>query len=256
MSLVLFDLLLIVVLLGCLIGNVLIVGAIVKSHRLRERPGTYIVCSLALVDGFFMPAAIVYQILLTLSIGLEACIYFATYITILTYVSILHLLLLSVDRFVAVVKPFHYEELLKPCRCVYLLISAWFLPVLSVSIVPLFIKGYVEGRSFRAGLVGCQSGVLNSTNATMISNSISSAQQKHVTINSVLMVIFPFIAIIVLNSKIAYISYKQVKKNIPIGQLTQAEIQNNEKRVREMKWAKTIGEFGVFIYSVEFSESV
>lgn len=218
------------VLLVTLIGNGLVVAAIVKSKKLRERPGTYIVASLSLVDGIFMPISMGYDFLEKLSVGNEFCVYFATYFVILVYVSILHLLLLSVDRYIAVVFPLHYKSILTPRRCLYLLIVAWFLPIFSMIVVP-FIYGEGNSSLFRGGLIGCSS----------TSEAQTPAHLKHLVINTILMFIVPFVTMLILNGKIAIISYKQAKKTIPVLHLTYTERRNKEKRMQEMKWAKTIG---------------
>lgn len=223
----------IIVLFGCLFGNGCITAAIVKNPHLQDRPGTYIVASLALVDGVFIPVFMVYEFLrkINIVVDLEYCEYFGSYITILVYVSILHLLLLSVDRYIAVFFPFRYQDILSKKRCVCLLAVAWFVPSFSLIVIPIiFAKQY--SSNFRGGVTGCS----NDSQA-----KASPVHSMHIVINSIFMMVLPFIGMLVLNVRIAIISYKQAKRVIPVVGLSDREKRKKETLMKEMKWAKTIG---------------
>ncbi|XP_031558072.1 trace amine-associated receptor 1-like [Actinia tenebrosa] len=235
---------LVLICLSSIIGNSCVITAVARSEKLRERPGSYLVGSLAILDGFLMPVAMAFHITLrnfSWTASEFVCNFLSDYLIILIYIVILHLFLMSWDRFISVVYPLHSQIILSRRKIVCLLIPAWIVPVFSMGVVPLLINTHEQGISFRNKLLGC---IDSSSSPSKVELTSSKPHQLHLLFNTLLFVVGPFLVMLVLYGKLSLISSKQENKvgaNVVSSEITQNERRVKAKKTKEMKWAKTVG---------------
>lgn len=238
------SLALVLICLSSLIGNGCVITAVARSEKLRERPGSYLAGSLAMIDGVLMPTAMVIHITFlnaSSAVSKSGCRFLSDYFIILIYIVIWHLFLMSSDRFIAVVYPLRGQIILSRRKVLYLLIPAWTVPVFSIGIVPLLLNTQEQGMSFRGKILGCT----KSSSTLEYAGTPPKSHQLHVLFNTLLFVVLPFVAMLVLYGKLSSISLKQENKvgaNVAFGEMSTNERRVKAKKIKEMKWAKTVGE--------------
>ncbi|XP_038161038.1 histamine H2 receptor-like [Cyprinodon tularosa] len=120
-------------------GNVLVCLAVCASRRLRCLTNCFIV-SLAVTDLLLGLLVLPFSALLQLSsewpLGPVFCNFYISMDVMLCTASILTLLAISVDRYMAVTMPLRYASLVLPCRVAVALVSVWTVSV-AVSFLPI-----------------------------------------------------------------------------------------------------------------------
>ena len=215
-----------------LLGNICVFLAVIRVSSLRLRPMASILASLALSDMASLSFTLFR--LVWLYDMKAACMnyqYFFTILTTLLYVSSVHICL-SCDRFVAIVHPLRYEELVTKVKVRRALVFAWSVPLVATITVPWI---YHEGRiPFTAALVGC----------IKLSSEPSQAFKIHVACNFTLFVVIPFAVMIFVYSYVGKVARSQNKRIWPGEHLTPELAERERKSKKEMKWMKTISKFG------------
>jgi hypothetical protein len=132
-----------------LIGNSLVVTVIIKFKRLKNTTN-YILLSLAIADLtvsllVMLPAMVQDVIQKWIFNNLFCKFYNAFDITCCT-ASILHLLLVAIDRYIAIFKPLKYKQLVRKAHVFAIVIAVWTLS-LCLSFIPIFLGWNKEFRS-------------------------------------------------------------------------------------------------------------
>ncbi|XP_061194338.1 5-hydroxytryptamine receptor 4-like [Saccostrea echinata] len=124
-------------------GNVLVIKVVTKRHQYKQRTNLFVI-SLAVADLSVAIFVMSFSILHLCS-DFDWLHHNTTYLmywgldVLFTTTSILHLTCMTVDRYVAVTKPFKYYQIMKKRRVSCLLFLCWFLPVL-ISFSLMMIK--------------------------------------------------------------------------------------------------------------------
>uniref|UniRef100_T2MG48 Alpha-1A adrenergic receptor n=1 Tax=Hydra vulgaris TaxID=6087 RepID=T2MG48_HYDVU len=137
---ILYSLFMIALLLASVFGNLVVVMAIFLSKSLRKRATMHFIVSLAFSDLILSCALIPWKILINdgkFCYGLTGCYIYLISDVIGNVASILGLLIIAIDRFVAITFPFHYSHLISATRAKLLVLTIWIFAVLW-SIVGLF----------------------------------------------------------------------------------------------------------------------
>ncbi|TSO67445.1 Adenosine receptor A2b [Bagarius yarrelli] len=119
-------------------GNLLVCIAIGRSKKLRTITNYFLV-SLAAADFFVGTLAIPCAILTDLGFphnNLYLCATVVYMLITLTQASVFSLLAIAIERYVAILWPFHYQRLLKPRNAKLVIVITWILAFL-LSLVPL-----------------------------------------------------------------------------------------------------------------------
>lgn len=119
-------------------GNLLVCIAVGRNKKLQTVTNYFLV-SLAAADFFVGTLAIPCAIMIYLGIPhntLYMCVAVAYTLITLTQSSVFSLLAIAIERYVAILLPFHYQRLLKPRNARLIILLTWFLAFL-VSLVPL-----------------------------------------------------------------------------------------------------------------------
>ncbi len=141
MSVILIGILCVVCFVLSVIGNFLVISVIIQYKRLKNATN-YILLSLAIADltvtfCVMLPATI--QDILQEWIWNEffCKFYIALDITCCT-ASILHLLLVAIDRYIAIFNPLTYQQMIRKWHIFAMVIFVWTLSF-SMSFVPIFM---------------------------------------------------------------------------------------------------------------------
>ncbi|KAK2149114.1 hypothetical protein LSH36_467g04063 [Paralvinella palmiformis] len=130
-----------------LFGNALVIAAVHRYRRLRNTTNK-LVCSLALSDigvGLCFPFLILFNLLPQIKEHRMACIFRYQLIICMVSISQFTLVLVSVDRFVAIHFPLRYHALLSRNRVTAMIVSVWIYSV-AIAVIPMF--GMNEWQSY------------------------------------------------------------------------------------------------------------
>ena len=113
-----------------LLGNICICLAVLRVCSLRKRPSSSILASLAVSD-LSMLSFLLFRLiwLYDFEAASKVCEHFVFLVGTLTYVSIAHICLLSCDRYVAIICPLRYREIVSKRRIRGALAVAWGVPL-------------------------------------------------------------------------------------------------------------------------------
>jgi len=141
-SVTLFVLVILSVLtLACILGNSLVILAVFMVHKLKT-PCNLLIVSLAVSDWLVglivMPLAIVKEILGYWPFGAAACSMWTTFDVMLCTASILNLMMISIDRYLVITRPFSYSQTRTSKLMAGYMAIAWFLSIL-ISTTPLMV---------------------------------------------------------------------------------------------------------------------
>ena len=214
-----------------LLGNICVCLAVARVRSLNQRPSSSILASLAVSD-LSMLSFLLFRLiwLYDLEAASKVCEYFLVVLGALTYVSIAHIFLLSCDRYIAIVYPLRYTEIVTKRRIKRATAVAWFTPVVSIAVVPLFYPK--SGRDlYRTSLIGCSDSL----------REASLAHKVHLAFNVIFFVAIPFVVMIFVYGRIAIISWSQNNRIDPGENLNPQMAELRRKKRKEMKWMKTIG---------------
>lgn len=135
-----------VIIVLTLTGNLLVVAAVIKFHRLRNVTN-YLLVSLAIADltvaVLVMPYALLYHVVGKWQLGWIFCNFFISCDIMCCTASILHLCIISLDRYFAITDPLTYKTKMSKSRAFAMIISAWLCSVL-ISFIPIFLGWYKE----------------------------------------------------------------------------------------------------------------
>ena len=216
-----------------LLGNICVCLASARVRSLRERPSTSILASLAVSDLSLLSFLLFRLIwLYDLEAASKVCECFLVLLGTLSYVSIVHICLLSCDRYIAIVYPLRYKDIITTRRVKRVLAVVWGCPLVSFLVLPLMYSK--SGRaSFRTSLIGCSE-----------SDSEPSLIHKvHLAFNVTFFVLIPFAVMVFVYGHIAKISWSQNNRVEPGENLNPETAELRRKKRKEMKWMKTIGEY-------------
>ena len=114
--------------------NLLVVGAFASDKKFRRRPANVLICSQAMIDFLigilFIPIYLI-ETYLNKRIFLNYLIYY------ILFISLINLLALSADRYLALSMPFFHHRAVDKRRTIRLLIIVWTAP-LFLTLIPLF----------------------------------------------------------------------------------------------------------------------
>ncbi|KAM9466938.1 adenosine receptor A2a-like [Clarias gariepinus] len=119
-------------------GNLLVCIAVCRNKKLRTVTNYFLV-SLAAADFFVGTLAIPCAIMADLGLphhNLYLCTVIVYMLMTLTQISVFSLLAIAIERYLAILLPFHYQRLLKPSNARLVIVLTWFLAFL-LSSVPL-----------------------------------------------------------------------------------------------------------------------
>ncbi|XP_066454750.1 adenosine receptor A1 [Eleutherodactylus coqui] len=137
-SLAVYIVIEVIIALVSVLGNILVIWAVIVNQALRDTTFFFIV-SLAVAD--IAVGALVIPLAIIISIGLEtefySCLMTACIMLILTQSSILALLAIAVDRYLRVKIPTSYKSVVTAKRAVIAITGCWVLSFI-VGLVPMF----------------------------------------------------------------------------------------------------------------------
>ncbi|XP_040193301.1 adenosine receptor A1 [Rana temporaria] len=137
-SLAVYIVIEVLIALVSVLGNILVIWAVIVNQALRDTTFFFIV-SLAVAD--IAVGALVIPLAIIISIGLEtefySCLMVACIMLILTQSSILALLAIAVDRYLRVKIPTSYKSFVTARRAVVAITGCWVLSFI-VGLVPMF----------------------------------------------------------------------------------------------------------------------
>jgi len=218
------------IILTNLLGNICTCFVVFHERSLKERPSSLLLFSLAVCDLFALLLPLLYLILFyDLQAACSVSRYFMLLVPALFFTNIVHICLLSVDRYIAILLPLRYNEIVTTKRVKRALVIAWFSPFASACIFPLAYSDE-EAISFSASVIGC----LNSSSKPPLSKMIHSA------FNVVGFGIIPLLVTIFVYGRIAKVSWQQSNRTEPGTRLNPEQERRQRK---ETKWMKTIGKF-------------
>ncbi|XP_046711695.1 adenosine receptor A2b-like [Silurus meridionalis] len=119
-------------------GNLLVCIAVGRNKKLRTVTNYFLV-SLAAADFFVGTLAIPCAIMSDLGFphnNIDLCTAIVFMLIMLTQTSVFSLLAIAIERYVAILFPFHYQSLLKPRNARLVIVLTWLLSFL-LSLVPL-----------------------------------------------------------------------------------------------------------------------
>ena len=143
----------IVCVLGSL-GNLLVCLAIATNSRLR-RASNYLLFSLAIADlivtlicePLFIEVIIERTFLYDCTASLDTAFFILGYLSCAT--SVLHMVAISLDRFVAVALPLRHKNFMEKCGLKVMLIVSWSIPIFKV-IILLVLSRVIPSASYSA----------------------------------------------------------------------------------------------------------
>jgi len=188
-----------------LVGNTSVCLAIWRVRTLRQRPSSAILVSLAMSDFFWLSFLLFRLIwLYDFEAVSKMCDHFAMVLGTLLHVDIAHICLLSCDRYIAILYPLRYTDVVTRTRVKLALLVAWGAPVVSMVILPLF---YVDSAcsQFRRSILGCSESTIE----------LALLHKVHLFFNITLFDAIPFAVLIFVYGHIAKISWFQSNRVEP-----------------------------------------
>ena len=213
-----------------LLGNTCTCLVVFHERSLKERPSSLLLFSLAVCDLSALLLPLFSLILLyDLQAACSVSRYFIVLVPALFFINIVHICLLSVDRYIAILHPLRYNVIVTTRRVKRALVIAWFSPFASACIFPLAYSDE-QDISLSAGAIGC----LNSSSEPPLSKMIHSA------LNFVGFGMIPILVTAFVYGRIVKVSWQQSNRTEPGIRLNPEQERRQRK---EMKWMKTIGKF-------------
>ena len=213
------------------LGNICVCLAVRRVRSLQRKPSSCILASLAVSD-FSLLSFLLFRLIWLYDFEAvnKVCEHFSVLLGVLSYISILHICLLSCDRYIAIVYPLRYTAMVTKTRVRLAVVVAWGAPLFSAVILPLFY-GDSNSAQFRTSLIGCSQ-----------SNGKPSLLQKiHLALNLTFFVGIPFVVMVFVYGRIAKISWSHSNRTEPGEHLNPEIAELRRKKKKEMKWMKTIG---------------
>ncbi|XP_075768269.1 olfactory receptor 14J1-like [Pelodiscus sinensis] len=140
--------------LAALVGNLLIISAIVLNRRLHT-PMYFFLGNLSVLDlgsiSATVPKSMVISLLNTRVISYPACVAQVSLFVVFASTDLALLTIMSYDRYVAICLPLHYERVMNRRACVHMATGAWIAGIVNSALH--------TGNTFQ--LPFCQSNVVN-----------------------------------------------------------------------------------------------
>ena len=235
-----------VIILLTLFGNLLVICAVVSFPRLRSTTNMFIV-SLAIADitvaVLVMPFALIYGVLQKWIFGWIFCNFWMSCDVMCCTASIMHLCVISLDRYLAITKPLQYKILMSKRRAILLIVCIWLCGGL-MSFIPIYLGWYIDPGDVSLYEDSLQCGLFVNKVYAVISSSTS-------FYIPLLVMIFTYFKIY----KIARAQVREIRKleisARDTGAQSDARIQRKSRRIaRDTKAVKTLGTLmGLFIVS-------
>lgn len=209
---------LILVIFATIIGNILVILAVVYEHTLRLAT-YYFIVSLAVADlmvGFLvLPMSAAYEVFREWVFGYELCVFWAAVDVLCCTASILSLVSISVDRYIAISRPMMYHKISTTRAALLIIFIVWMVSLL-ITIPPLF--GW---RNERTDLTQCE---LTSGKGYVIYSALGSFY-------------LPLLVMMIVYSRIYLVALKQtrnIKRAQVVGTFRQMDydiddVQHNDK---------------------------
>ena len=219
------------------LGNISVCLVIYGTRSLRQRPSSPILASLAMSD-FSLLSFLLFRLiwLYDFEAANKACEHFIVLFGTLMYVSIGHICLLGCDRYIAIIYPLRYTEIVTRTRVIPALLVAWGAPVVSTVILPLSYGNKAHSQ-FRTSLIGCSE----------FTGETQPLHKVHLAVNSTLFVVIPFVVTIFVHGHIAKISWSHSSRVEPGENLNPETADLRRRKQKEMKWMKTTGNRRAFL---------
>ena len=216
------------VMLLTLTGNALVCTAVCVFPRLRSQPPNLVLLSLALTD-LCMVVIMVLNAITNLSggwkFGITGCHAVASVGLTLSFISILHLCVLSIDRYIAIFKPFRYHSIVKKSHVRIVLPLLWFLPAVVLNLP-------VADHSFRGEVYNC------------LERGSERPGSVYTLLMVVLFVFVPFAVIFTTNAKVFQVAFRhartlsRLEKSLRESRANSEEPEERARRAQEAKLAE------------------
>ncbi|NWI62626.1 DRD1C protein, partial [Todus mexicanus] len=248
--------LLFLLILSTLLGNTLVCAAVVKFRHLRSKVTNFFVISLAVSDLFVavlvMPWKAAAEVVGFWPFG-AFCDVWVAFDIMCSTASILHLCIISVDRYWAISNPFRYERRMTQHVAFVTIGVAWLLSLL-ISFIPVQLKWHKDRE-----LLGQQETGVNITEEEE-ENCDSSLNRTYAISSSLISFYIPVAIMIVTYTRIFRIAQRQIRRissleravehppNCPSSDCPhEASLRNSFKK--ETKVLKTLSIImGVFVF--------
>lgn len=133
-----------IIVVCAILGNLLVVVSVVRHRRLRVLTN-YFVVSLAVADILVASMAMPFNASVEITgkwlFGYRMCDLWNSFDVYASTVSILHLCCISIDRYMAIVRPLDYPRVMKRKRVLVMLCHVWIAPLI-ISFLPIFMGWY------------------------------------------------------------------------------------------------------------------
>lgn len=143
---VIIAILLSILTIGCIMGNTLVILAVLVVSKLKT-PSNYLIVSLAVSDWLVgiivMPLSIIYELTGRWTLGAKACNMWATFDVMLCTASILNLMMISIDRYLVITRPFRYSQR-RTAKLMMMYIGIAWSVSLVISVTPMVVGWHTE----------------------------------------------------------------------------------------------------------------
>ncbi|XP_064631175.1 5-hydroxytryptamine receptor 4-like [Lineus longissimus] len=229
---VILGIFLVLVILLTLAGNFMVIASVYLFRQLQSVTNAFIV-SLAAADALVavlvMPFSL-YQNMSTFTwhLGETMCLVATSFDVMFTTTSILHLMCMAVDRYLAICHPFLYNDRMTKPTVIGLLIMCWILP-LFISFFPILNRWNILGIEEVDYCVN-QAG-----------SCVFLVNRAYAIICSAIAFYIPTVFMLVCNIKIYQTARKQVMQIRSLEIKTPGAMRASKNMRQETKAAKTIG---------------
>ena len=218
-----------------LVANISVSVVVVRDRALRVSVGNKVLTSLSFAN-LLMITLMLFCVLSLLEVianlPKQVCIVLTRLHGILVYVSILHLFVLSIDKYVAIFYPLRYAQKFTVKRLIISLCLVWIVPTFTIGVAPETIADEKPNYHSSITTVDCLSFPAYSTRKK---------QRNYVFFNAVFLFGVPLFCMLVTYFKIARVSWYQSNRVDHELRDVATQARSARTRARETKWAKTIG---------------
>ena len=145
---VIIAILLSILTIGCIMGNTLVIVAVLVVAKLKT-PSNYLIVSLAVSDWLVgiivMPLSIIYELTGRWTLGAKACNMWVTFDVMLCTASILNLMMISIDRYLVITRPFRYSQK-RTAKLMMMYIGIAWSVSLVISVTPMVVGWHTESN--------------------------------------------------------------------------------------------------------------
>lgn len=217
-----------------IVANISVSVVVLRDRELRLSVRSLVLASLAFAD-LLMTQVMLFYLLSLLGVitdfPKQVCIAFTRLHGILVYVSVLHLFILSIDKYVAVFYPLRYAQKFTVKRLIMGLCLVWMVPTITIGLAPEIIDEKPNHQPSTT-IAECMNFPAYST---------SEKQRNYIFSNAAFLFWIPLLCMLVTYFKIAKVSWYQSNRVDHEPRDVATRTRSARTRTREMKWAKTIG---------------